>query len=146
MKVILLKDIAKLGKRGEVKEVSDAYGMNVLIKKGSGVLATPGELAKWKALEESKQRKKETTLTTFYALVEALRSAKVEIKGKKHDEKGQLFANIRDVDIADAIFEAIKLSVDPKQITLVKSIKSVGVHIAEIKQGDKVSEIKVEVV
>lgn len=146
MKVILLKDIAKLGKRGEVKEVSDAYGMNVLIKKGAGVLATPGELAKWKALEESKQRKKETTLTTFYALVEALRFAKVEIKGKKHDEKGQLFANIRDVDIAEAIFEAVKLSVDPKQITLVKPIKSVGVHIAEIKQGDKVSEIKVEVV
>ncbi len=146
MKVILLKDMAKLGKRGEVKEVSDAYGMNVLIKKGNGVLATPGELAKWKALEESKLRKKETTLNTFYALVEALRSAKVLIKGKKRDDKGQLFATIRETDIADAIFEAVNLSVDPKQIVFPKPIKSVGVHVAQIKQGDKVSDITVEVV
>lgn len=145
MKVILLKDMAKLGKRGEVKEVSDAYGINVLIKKGNGVLATAGELAKWKALEESKLRKKETTLNTFYALVEALRSAKVQIKGKKRDDKGQLFANIRDTDITEAIFESVKLSVDPKQITLPKPIKSVGAHVAQIKQGDKVSEITVEV-
>lgn len=138
--------MAKLGKRGEVKEVSDAYGMNVLIKKGNGVLATPGELAKWKALEESKLRKKETTLNTFYALVEALRSAKVLIKGKKRDDKGQLFATIRETDIADAIFEAVNLSVDPKQIVFSKPIKSVGVHVAQIKQGDKVSDITVEVV
>ncbi len=138
--------MAKLGKRGEVKEVSDAYGMNVLIKKGNGVLATPGELAKWKALEESKLRKKETTLNTFYALVEALRSAKVLIKGKKRDDKGQLFATIREADIADAIFEAVNLSVDPKQIVFPKPIKSVGVHVAQIKQGDKVSDITVEVV
>ncbi len=146
MKVILLKDMAKLGKRGEVKEVSDAYGINVLIKKGNGVLATPAELAKWKALEESKIRKKETTLNTFYALVEALHSVRIEIKGKKRDEKGQLFAAIRDTDIADAIFEAVKLSVDPKQIAFIKPIKSVGTHIAQIKQGEKVSDITVEVV
>lgn len=146
MKVILMKDTAKLGKRGEVKEVSDAYGINVLIKKGDAVLATPGELAKWKSLEESKLRKKETTLNTFYALVDALRSAKLQIKGKKRDDKGQLFANIRDTDIADAIFESVKLSVDPKQILLPKPIKSVGTHVAQIKQGDKVAEITVDIV
>lgn len=146
MKVILLKDTAKLGKRGEVKEVSDAYGINVLIKKGNGVLATPGELAKWKALEESKLRKKETTLNTFYALVDALRSAKVEITGMKRDDKGQLFATVRDTDITDAIFESVKLSVDPKQIVFPKPIKSVGAHVAQIKQGDKVADINVAVV
>lgn len=146
MKVILLKDTAKLGKRGEVKEVADAYAINVLLKKGDAVQATTGELAKWKAKEDAKVRQKETSLNTFYALIEALRSAKVEIKGKKHDGKGQLFANVRDTDIADAIFEAVHLSIDPKQVILKTAIKSVGIHTIEIKQGEKNAEIKVEVV
>ncbi len=145
MKVILLKDTAKLGKRGEVKEVADAYAINVLLRKGDAVQATTGELAKWKAKEDAKVRQKETSMHTFYALVEALRSVSVEVRGKKHDGKGQLFANVRETDIADAIFEAVHLSVDPKQLTIHSPIKSVGAHSVEIKQGDKMAEIQVQV-
>lgn len=146
MKVILLKDTAKLGKRGEVKEVADAYAINVLLRKGGAVQATPGELAKWKAKEDAKVRQKETSLNTFHALVDALRATEVVIKDKKRDQKGQLFAHIRDTDIADAIFDAVHLSVDPKQITITTTIKSVGEHTVQIKQGAKVADIKVKVV
>ncbi len=145
MKVILLKDTAKLGKRGEVKEVADAYAINVLLRKGEAVQATAGELAKWKAKEDAKVRQKETSLNVFYSLVEALRSAAVTVQGKKHDGKGQLFANVRETDIADAIFTAVHLSVDPKQIVLTTPIKSIGGHTVLLRQGDKTAEIKVEV-
>ncbi|MBP6888290.1 MAG: 50S ribosomal protein L9 [Candidatus Pacebacteria bacterium] len=145
MKVILLKDTAKLGKRGEVKEVADTYAINVLLRKGDAVQATSGELAKWKAKEDAKVRQKETSLNTFYSLVTALQSTTVTVKEKKHDDKGQLFANVRESDVVDAIFQAVRLSVDPKQIVILKPIKSVGVHIVEMKQGDKTAEIKVEV-
>ncbi len=143
MKVILLKDTAKLGKRGEVKEVADGYAINVLIKKGDALMATPSELAKWKAKEDSKQHKKELATNTFVQLVDKLAKEPIVITGKKADAKGQLFAQVKDVDIADAIFAATQFSIDPKQILIVTPIKSLGQHIIELKQGDQKAKISV---
>ncbi len=143
MKVILLKDTAKLGKRGEVKEVADGYAINVLIKKGDALMATPSELAKWKAKEDSKQHKKELATNTFVQLVDKLAKEPIVITGKKADAKGQLFAQVKDVDIADAIFTATQFSIDPKQILIVTPIKSLGQHIIELKQGDQKAKISV---
>ncbi|MEZ0209256.1 MAG: 50S ribosomal protein L9, partial [Candidatus Paceibacterota bacterium] len=110
MKVILLRDIARLGQRGEVKEVAEGYAMNVLIKKGDALHATPGELAKWKSQQEAKLHKKELATSTFAQLVDAIRKNKVIITGKKADQKGQLFASIKETDIASAIYETAKMS------------------------------------
>lgn len=145
MKIILLRDIARMGQRGEVKEIADGYAMNVLIKKGDAVQATPGELAKWKAKEDSTKRKKELATSTFLQLTEKLRTEKLIIIGKKADTKGQLFAQIKDVDIADAIFKATACSVDPKQITIPAPIKSLGVHTVELKQGAQKEKVTLEV-
>lgn len=145
MKVILLRDMARLGKRGEVKEVAEGYAMNVLIKKGDAVQATPGELAKWKSKQDAKEHKKELQTNTFVQLIDAIRKTEVIITGKKADQKGQLFASIKEGDIADAIYQAVKLSVDPKQITLLSPIKTLGQHKAILKQGEKKEEIKIEV-
>jgi large subunit ribosomal protein L9 len=135
MKVILLKDIAKLGKRGEVKEVADGYAINVLIRKGDALQATPGELSKWKAKEDAKQHKKELETSAFARLIEALRHTSLCVSNKKHDEKGQLFAQVKEHDIADVIFSTVNVSIDPKQIILEHPIKTIGIHHFEIKHG-----------
>jgi large subunit ribosomal protein L9 len=145
MKVILLKDIAKLGKRGEVKEVADGYAINVLIRKNDALMATPSELSKWKAKEASKQHKKELATNTFVQLVDMLQKEPIVITGKKADPKGQLFAQVKDTDIADAIFKATQFSVDPKQIIISTPIKSIGTHKIELKQGEQKASIAVEV-
>lgn len=145
MKVILLKDIAKIGKRGEVKEVADGYAVNVLIKKEMALMATPSELMKWKQKADSQNHKKELATNTFVQLIDKIRHEKVIITGKKADAKGQLFAAVHADDIADAIFKVTNLSVDPKQISITESIKTLGVHTVEIKQGDKKEKISFEV-
>ena len=145
MKIILLKDTAKLGKRGEVKEVADGYAINVLIKKGDALQATPSELSKWKAKEESKKHKQELVSNLFVKLTDTLHSTLITITGKKHDTKGQLFAQIKEGDIADAIFGVTKLSVDPKQISIATPIKSLGEHTFTLKQGDKKETLKLVV-
>lgn len=137
MKVILLRDTAKLGKRGEVKEVADGYAINVLIKKGDALQATPAELAKWKAKADSQQHKKEVAASSFLQLIEKLKKEKVIIDGKKRDEKGQLFAQVKDVDVADALFKTVNVSVDPKQITIEHPIKMIGEYTLYLKQGEK---------
>jgi large subunit ribosomal protein L9 len=145
MKVILLKDIAKLGKRGEVKEVADGYALNVLVKKELALMATPNELIKWKQKEESQKHKKELAVNTFVQLIDKLRHDKIVITGKKHDEKGQLFAQIKEIDIADAIYKITNFSLDPKQIIIDTHIKSLGIHEIQIKQGTQKEKIKIEV-
>jgi large subunit ribosomal protein L9 len=137
MKVILLKDIAKMGKRGEVKEVADGYAINVLIKKGDALQATPGELAKWKSKEDAKLHKKELAVSAFSRLVNDLKQVQLVIKDKKRDEKGNLFAHIKEADIVGAIFESSKVSIDPRQVVIVSPIKTVGGHLFSIKEGDK---------
>ena len=145
MKVILQRDIARLGQRGEVKDVADGYAINVLIKKGDAIMATPGELAKWKQKEDTKAHKKELATSTFAQLVEALKRSEVVITGKKADQKGQLFASIKETDIADAIFKVAQMSVDPKQIHIMSPIKSLGQHEVTLKQGEKKEVIRIEV-
>lgn len=145
MKVILLKDIAKLGKRGEVKDVADGYAINVLIKKGLALQGTLGELTKWKQKEESVKHKKELQTNIFVQLVDKLRQGKIVIEGKKRDTKGQLFAAIHENDIVDAVFKITNLSVDPKQILIPVHIKSLGSHTIEMKQGTQKEKITIEV-
>jgi large subunit ribosomal protein L9 len=145
MKVILLRDIARLGQRGDIKEVAEGYAMNVLIKKGDAVHATPGELAKWKSKQDAKVHQKEVASSAFVRLVDALRQTPVVITGKKADQKGQLFASIKESDIADAIYKTTNLSVDPRQIILPIHIKSLGKHEAALKQGERKERFEVEV-
>ncbi len=145
MKIILLKDTANLGKRGEVKDVPEVYAINVLIKKGNALQATPAELLKWKQKAESQKYKKEIQTNTFAQLVDTLRKEKICITGKKHDGKGQLFAQIKEVDIADAIFKITSFSIDPKQIMIPSHIKSLGIFPIELKQGTQKENIMIEV-
>ena len=55
MKVVLLQDVKKIGKKGEIKDVSDGYARNFLLAKGLGVAATPAAIEKVKQ-QENKQK------------------------------------------------------------------------------------------
>jgi large subunit ribosomal protein L9 len=145
MKVILLKDIARLGKRGDVKDVATGYAMNVLVAKKDAIIATPTELSKWKQKEEAKVYKKELSTSLFLQLIKALREKKIIITDKKHDEKGQLFAQIKESDIVHAIFNLVHISIDEKQVIIPKIIKSVGTHSIELKQGAQKEVLTIEV-
>ncbi len=145
MKVILQRDVTKLGQRGSIAEVADGYAINVLIKKGDAIQATPAELQKWKQKEESNKHKQELATNTFAQLIDKLRREKIIITGKKADAKGQLFAQIKEVDIVDAIFKATSFSIDPKQIIISSHIKSLGNYEIEIKQSSQKEKISIEV-
>lgn len=145
MKVILLKDMAKLGKRGEVKDVAESYAINVLIRKGDALQATPAELSKWKQKKESKEYKKELETNLFLQIGDKLKQKPLLINNKKADAKGQLFAQIRQEDIAASIFDTTNISIDHKQVVIPTPIKSIGSHVVYLKQGDKNVTINVNI-
>jgi ribosomal protein L9 len=109
------------------------------------LLATPGEISKWKNKETQAKFKKDTAAASFASLITVLKKEPVVIAGKKADAKGQLFASIKEMDIVDAIFARTKISLDPKQIKLANPIKSIGKHDINLKQGETIETIAVHI-
>lgn len=144
MKIILIKDVARLGQRGSIIDVADSFALNVLIPKGQATIGTNAELAKWKQKEDSKKFKKDLETNTFSQLINKIRNEKIIITDKKH-EGGNLFAQIKESDIANAIYKTTKLSIDPKQIIIEKIIKTTGNHKVIIKQGDQSEKVEIEI-
>ncbi len=138
MKIILLKDVKKIGQKGQVVEVQEGYGRNFLIKKGFGKLAVGGVL---KDIENKKKIKNETIKNKIVDNEKAFFDAKGKsfiIKAKASD-KGHLFVGIHKKDIAE------RTGLEEKNIILEKDIKEIGDHILEIKMGNKKGKIKLAV-
>lgn len=144
MKVILLSDVSKLGKRFDVKEVNSGHALNFLIPKKLAVAATPAAL---KRLETEKNRNDAERKIQEELLVKNLS----EIDGKtlnikeKVNEKGHLFASLHKEEIAQKLAEITRVEIDPENLVMEHPIKEAGEHEVEIKIGEKSAKIKVVV-
>jgi large subunit ribosomal protein L9 len=142
MKVVLLRDISKLGQKGSVVDVANAYATNVLIPKGDVKAATEAVLNEIKQKEKAKAHHKELAHSIFLQLVEKLRANPPQISGKRHKD-GSLFAHISDMDMVDAIFKASGISITAKQIHIKEPIKHHGTYMVELREGEKKADVQV---
>jgi len=144
MKVILLKDTPKIGKKFEIKNVSDGYAQNYLIPNKLAEIATK-EAESRIALAKSlcNEKIKETEAELLKKLKE-IKDAVVTIKGKAN-EKGVLFAGIHNEDLISYLKKEFDLELSPEHIVSKEPIKEVGEHIVNILVQDKKTSIKVVV-
>jgi len=133
MKVLLIKDVKSLGKKGEIKEVKDGYGQNFLIGKGMAKLATPDVVANWKAEQERMEKELKETLARLAKEKKELASKNLVIK-KKLAPAG-IQGSVGKDDIAKAIKEQMDIEIDKKIVELKKALKTVGEHKVDIKLG-----------
>ncbi len=153
MKVIFIQNVAKQGRVGEIKEVADGFAVNVLIPKKQAVIATPGAIKKLEAEKKNKKIKQELDKNLFHQALNDLQKILdektkgiLEILGHKNDGKGNLFSQVKEVDIAEAIFSLIGISLNPSQIILPKEpIKKIGEYEIEIKEKDLKKKIKIAI-
>lgn len=130
MKIILLQDVKKIGKKGQVKEVADGYARNFLLSKGLAAIATAGA-EKHAALEQEKKRQQELAeIATERKMVDILKNGAVTIASKA--KNGKLFGSITPREIASKIRETYKVEIGEKYI-MVKHIKDLGSHEVEIR-------------
>ncbi|MFT5179476.1 MAG: large subunit ribosomal protein L9 [Candidatus Paceibacteria bacterium] len=122
MKVILLKDVKNVGKRLDVKEVSQGYGMNFLIKRGLAKVATKNEEAKVKILKREEQVKGEVSDKLTEKVFSQIDGREITLKAKVN-EKGHLFSSLNEKHIASAIGEQLKIEINAKWIVLKEPIK-----------------------
>ena len=125
MKVIFLRDVPRVGKKYDVKEVNDGYAMNFLFPRKLAQNATP------KALAELETRKKDIILEREVQ-ADLLMKNLEEIKGKvlhikaKADDKGHLYSQIHEKEIVEAMKSEHRADITEEFIVLEKPIKEVG--------------------
>jgi len=145
MRVILLQDIDKIGKKYEVKEVADGYARNFLLPKGLAKPATK-EALKWlKVQKEIEEKKAEEELKKIQSLASAIDGQEIAITVKVGEEN-QLFESVT----TQKIFEKLKeggFEIKKNQIMLEKPIKELGEFPVKIKfEHNLEAEIKIIVV
>ena len=145
MKVILQQDIKKLGKKGEIVEVSEGYGRNLLLPRKAAVLANAENLNVAKAQAGSKARKE--AMATDEAKLMAAQLEKVSVTiPVKIGENGKLFGSVTGKDVADALKKE-KIDIDRRKISIKGEVTGAGEYEAVIKVHPAItSTIKVNVV
>ncbi|MDR3572144.1 MAG: 50S ribosomal protein L9 [Candidatus Pacebacteria bacterium] len=132
MKVLMIKDVGGVGRRGEIKEITDGYALNNLIPRGLAVQATPEKI---KAHEAATQQQNEQRAKEQQALihkVQSLENARIELSAKA-TQKGGLFKSLGITDIKKAILSQRQIDLPEEAIMLEKPIKEIGDHAVEIK-------------
>ena len=143
MKVIFLKDLKGQGKKGEIKDVSDGYAINFLIKKGYAVKETEHSLNKLNIEKEEDKRLDEANKKKALETVKKLEKVTLVFTAKA-GSMGKMFGSISSKQIKEEL-EKKGYNFDKKQIDSV-SINSFGFHDVTINlYKDILGKIKVEV-
>ena len=143
MKVILLQDVAKIGRRHTVVEVPAGYAQNQLIPKGWAKLATPENLKSIKNLQSIKAASSEKAEERFFEIKKKLEEQPLTISDLKSD-KGHLFAAVK----VEKIIEAAKkegIEIPPSMVSIDTPIKSVGDHEITLKEGKHKAAIIIKI-
>jgi large subunit ribosomal protein L9 len=144
MKVLLIKDVYKLGRAGDVKKVADGYGRNFLVPQGMAVLATPGAMKTAERIR-SKAAERRTILNDEMSVVaEALKKIQLAF-GARAGETGKLYGSITSQEIADAIQQKSGYAIKRQQLDM-QPLRTLGEHTVRIRLTmDLIPEIKVTV-
>jgi large subunit ribosomal protein L9 len=144
MKVILLRDVARLGKRFSVIDTPDGYALNKLIPQGMAQPATPENLKRVQARSKEVAAHKAADETSLRESLRQLTEVRATITTEANAQ-GHLFKAIKTADIAAAA-QALGINLPETALLIDTPIKSVGDHQVSIKHGDVKGVITITVV
>jgi len=142
MKVLLTKDVYKLGRAGDVKKVADGYGRNFLLPQKLAVLATPGALKQTEKIRSQAEIRRTELNSELKDLANHINGVTV-VFAAKAGETGKLYGSITTQDVATAIQEKTRFEVKKQQIDM-QPIRKLGEFTAHVRLTmDLVPEVKV---
>ena len=145
MKVILLQDVNKVGKKGDLVEASDSYARNVLIRRKLAVEATGQAINDLKLKKANDEKIAEENLEKAKELKEQLDRTSVVVRAKT-GEGDKLFGSISGKEIAEAAKEQLGIELDRRKIVVDNPIKTIGTMSVIVKLHPKVkAELTVKV-
>jgi large subunit ribosomal protein L9 len=146
MKIILRKDVDKLGHKGDVVDVADGYARNFLVPKGLAMSATPGALRQSADMQRARQQRDEREREAAELLARKLSAARLRVKAAAGID-GKLFGSITAADVAKAAEKQANEQLDKRRIHIPDSIRSVGLHEVTVRPHPEVEfKLTIEVV
>jgi large subunit ribosomal protein L9 len=144
MKVLLVKDVYKLGRAGDVKKVADGFGRNFLVPQGMAVLATPGAMKTAERIREKAAERRAILNNEMGAVAEILKKVQISF-GARAGETGKLYGSITSQEIVDTIEKKSGITVKRQQLDM-QPLRTLGEHTVRIRLTmDLIPEIKVTV-
>ncbi|MBE5866752.1 MAG: 50S ribosomal protein L9 [Lachnospiraceae bacterium] len=132
MKIILLQDEKKLGKKGDIIEASEGYARNYILPKKIGVEATPKNMNDLKLQKANDAKVAQEQLDAAKALAADLETKQIIVKIKA-GEGGRTFGSVSTKEIAAAVKEQCNLEIDKKKIQLPEALKNFGSYEVNVK-------------
>lgn len=141
MKVIFLKDVPRVGRKYDIKNIADGYAMNFLLPKKLVELATPKAVADLENRKKNIAIEKEIQTDLLIKNLEEIKGKTLHIKAKA-DDKGHLFKGIHSKEIVDAMKTEHRADINEEFIILEKPIKETGEYEIQIEIMGKKSSFK----
>ncbi len=142
MKVLLIKDVYKLGRAGDIKKVADGFGRNFLIPQGLAVLATAGALKQIEKIRSTAEVRRTEQNSELKDLAKHINGITVVFSAKA-GETGKLYGSITTQDVATAIQEKTRYEVKKQQVDM-QPIRTLGEFTAHVRLTmDLVPEVKI---
>lgn len=132
MKVILTEDVHKVGRKGEMIEVSDGYARNFLFKKGFAVEATEGKRKEWEQQQQAKKNKDAKMASEAAEIKKRIGGKRITIK-MSCGEEGRLFGSVTSAQIAQALSDQYGVAVDKRDIKADDTIKQLGSYPVHVR-------------
>ena len=132
MKIILRQDLTKVGKRGDIVEVSEGYARNYLLPKQMAMVATDGAVNQAASMRRARDLRDAKDRGAAETVAKTLVSRVITIKMKAGTE-GRLFGSVTANDIADAVQSQTGIEIDRRKIHMADAIKTLGTHSVAIR-------------
>ena len=142
MKIILLKDVPKVGRKYDIKNVAEGHALNMLIPRGLAITATEQAIKRIEIVKSTDVSEKKIQGELLAKSLETIKKLKLNLKEKAND-KGHLFAGVTKERLAEEILKESRINIDPESIKLEKPLKEIGEHKVTIQALDSSAEFTV---
>jgi large subunit ribosomal protein L9 len=147
MKLILTADVPNLGAPGDIVEVKDGYGRNLLLPRKLAVVATRGAEKQVAAIQRAQRARQIRDLGHAKEVAGELQALSLTIKAKAAGDSGRLFGSVTAADVVDAVRTAGGPALDRRTVEVPGQIKTVGTHKVTVRLHPEVTtELDVDVV
>lgn len=140
MKVILLKDVKALGKKGDIVEVSEGYGRNFIIPSQTGVIADNKNLNTLKLQKQNEEKIAQEKLEEAQALKEKIERVKLTLKVKSGSD-GRTFGSVSTKEVQEALKAQAGIEVDKKKFSVDVPMKNLGGYDVNVRLHKDVTAV-----
>lgn len=132
MKLILAKDVNKLGEAGSVVDVADGYARNYLLPQNLAIVANKYNLSKVEAIRKEAEAERLALENKYNGIVQQINDLGEVTFKRKADENDHLFGSVSEVDIANTLEEK-EIEIHRSNVNMEKHLKEIGSFDVEIE-------------